>query len=42
MKFRRRTDPQVIGFQIAPMVDVLHVTMKKQSSTRRISTIGAI
>lgn len=27
MKFRRRSDPQVIGFQIAPMVDVLLVLM---------------
>jgi biopolymer transport protein ExbD len=27
MKFRRRSDPQVIGFQIAPIVDVLLVLL---------------
>ena len=27
MKFRRRADPQVIGFQIAPIVDVLLVLL---------------
>ena len=27
MKFRRRNDPQVIGFQIAPIVDVLLVLL---------------
>ena len=27
MKFRRRTAPEVIGFQIAPMVDILLVLL---------------
>ena len=27
MKFRRRSEPQVLGFQIAPMVDVLIVLL---------------
>ena len=27
MKFRRRSEPQALGFQIAPMVDVLLVLL---------------